>query len=39
VGRENGYSAIMRMDGPGLVYTREALDITDLVVKTFNRKG
>ena len=39
VGRDNGYSVIMRMDGPGLVYAREALDITDLVIKTFNRKG
>lgn len=39
VGRENGYSAIMRMDGPGLVYSKEALNITDLVIKSFNRKG
>ncbi len=39
VGRQNGFSAILRIDAPSLVYTREALDITDLVVKTFNRKG
>ena len=40
VGRENGFSALMRTDAPsGLVYWREALDITDLVVKTFNSKG
>jgi outer membrane protein len=39
VGRENGFSAIMRIDAPSLVYAREALDITDLVIKSFNGKG
>ncbi|MBW1882920.1 MAG: OmpH family outer membrane protein [Deltaproteobacteria bacterium] len=39
VGRENNFSAILRVDAPGLVYKREALDITDLVIKTFDRKG
>ncbi len=39
VGRENDFSAIIRADDPSFVYKREALDITDLVVKTFNRKG
>jgi outer membrane protein len=39
VGRENEFSAILRIDAPSLVYAREALDITDLVVKSFNRKG
>jgi outer membrane protein len=39
VGRDNQFSAIMRIDAPSLVYAREALDITDLVVKTFNGKG
>ena len=39
VGRENEFSAILRIDAPSLVYTREALDITDLVIKSFNRKG
>lgn len=39
VGRENKFSAIMRIDAPSLVYAREALDITDLIVKTFNGKG
>jgi len=39
VGRDNGYSLIMRLDAPSLVYTREALDVTDLVIKKFNGKS
>lgn len=39
VGRENNFSVILRVDAPSLVYKREALDITDLVVKSFNQKG
>ena len=39
VGRQNEFSVIMRLDAPSLVYTREALDITELVTKSFNRKG
>ncbi len=39
VGRDNGYSMILRLDAPSLVYTREALDVTDLVVKKFNGKN
>jgi outer membrane protein len=39
VGRDNQYSVILRIDAPSLVYAREALDLTDLVVKTFNGKG
>ena len=39
VGRENRFSVILRIDAPSLVYAREALDITDLIVKTFNGKG
>lgn len=39
VGRENGFSAILRTDTPGLEYRREALDVTDLVIKTYNGKG
>ena len=39
VGRENNFSVIMRADDPSFVYKREALDITDLVIKNFNRKG
>lgn len=39
VGRDHRYSVIMRIDAPSLVYAREALDLTDLVIKTFNGKG
>lgn len=39
VGRANKFSVILRIDAPSLVYAREALDITDLIVKTFNGKG
>ena len=39
VGRENNFSVILRVDAPSLVYVREALDITDLVTKSFNKKG
>ena len=39
VGRDNGFSVIMRINAPSLVYAREALDITDLVVKKFNGKS
>lgn len=39
VGRDNGFSVILRTDTPGLEYRREALDITELVIKNFNRKG
>ena len=39
VGQENDFSVIMMSDAPGLVYRREALDITDLIIKTFDSKG
>jgi outer membrane protein len=39
VGRDNGYSMILRNDAPSIIYAREALDITDLVVKKFNGKN
>jgi hypothetical protein len=29
----------MLSDAPGLVYRREALDLTELVIKTFDKKG
>jgi outer membrane protein len=37
VGREEGYSIIMMRNTPGIMYTREALDITDLIIKRFNK--
>jgi outer membrane protein len=39
VGRDNGFSVILRNNAPSIVYAREALDITDLVVKKFNGKN
>ena len=39
VGRENGFSAVMLSDSPGLVYSREALDLTELIIKTFDKKS
>ncbi len=39
VGRENGFSVVMLTDAPGLLYRRESLDLTELVIKTFNKKG
>lgn len=39
VGQEQGFTLILRRDAPGLMYRREALDITDTVVERFNKKG
>lgn len=36
LGRKEGYSLILARGTPGVMYTREALDITDQVVKAFN---
>ena len=38
-GKEAGFTMIMRRGAPGLLYTREALDITDLIIKKYNQKG
>jgi len=37
VGRDNDFSMIMLRTAPGIVYSREALDVTDLVVEKFNQ--
>jgi outer membrane protein len=39
LGRDEGFSFIMMRNTPGLMYTREALDITDRVIEKFNEKG
>ncbi len=36
VGKENGFTMILRRGAPGLLYSREALDVTDLVVEKYN---
>jgi len=38
IGREHGFSLIMMRNMPGIMYAREALDITDLVIKKFNEE-
>ena len=39
IGRRENFSLIMLRSAPGVIYTREALDITDLVIETFNKQG
>ena len=39
IGKSNGFTLILRRGAPGLLYTREALDITDLVIEKYNAKG
>jgi outer membrane protein len=38
-GKEQGYTLILERNTPGVIYTKEALDITDEVVQRFNKKG
>ena len=39
IGRSEGFSLILDRQDPGIMYSREALDITDLAVAEFNKKG
>lgn len=39
IGRKQGFSLILDRQDPGIMYSREALDITDLAVSEFNKKG
>lgn len=39
IGKSNGFTIIMRRGAPGVLYTREALDITDLVIEKYNAKS
>ena len=39
IGKEQGFAVILRRNNPYLIYSREALDITDMVVARFNKKG
>jgi outer membrane protein len=38
-GKEAGFAIILSRGSPGLLYAREALDITDLVIKKYNGKS
>jgi outer membrane protein len=39
IGKEKGFTLILQRNNPYLIYSREALDITDMVVARFNQKG
>jgi len=39
VGKTQGFTLIIRRGTPGVLYTREALDVTDLIIKRYNQKG
>ncbi len=39
LGKENGFTVILRRGAPGLLYAREALDVTDLVIEKYNQKS
>jgi outer membrane protein len=39
IGKSNGFTMIIRRGAPGVLYTREALDITDLVIEKYNAKS
>jgi len=39
VGKERGFTVILRRDAPGVLYAREALDITETVIEKYNQKG
>lgn len=38
IGRDQGFTLIVERAAPGLLYSREALDITDAVIEKFNQK-
>ena len=39
VGRDEGFSLILHRNAPGVMYSKEALDVTDLIIAKFNKKG
>ena len=39
IGKEQGFALILQRNNPYVMYSREALDITDQVVARFNQKG
>jgi outer membrane protein len=38
IGKSSGFTLIMSRGAPGVLYTREALDITDMVIEKYNKK-
>jgi outer membrane protein len=39
IGKTKGFTMILRRGTPGVLYTREALDITDMVIEKYNAKS
>ena len=39
LGKDNGFTMILRRGAPGLLFAREALDVTDLVIEKYNQKS
>jgi outer membrane protein len=39
LGKSQGFTLILRRGAQGVLYTREALDVTDLVIERYNKKG
>lgn len=39
VGKEGNFSLIFHRNAPGIMYSREALDVTDLIIDKLNKKG
>jgi outer membrane protein len=39
IGKEQGFTLILQRNNPYVMYSREALDITDMVVARFNQKS
>jgi len=39
LGKEKGFGLILARGAGGMLYNREALDITDMVIERFNKKG
>jgi outer membrane protein len=38
-GKDRGFTLILRRGTPGVLYSREALDITDVIVEKYNQKS
>ncbi|MEB2345582.1 MAG: OmpH family outer membrane protein [Deltaproteobacteria bacterium] len=39
IAKSEGFTVIMERNTPGLLYSKEALDVTDKVIARFNKKG
>ncbi len=39
IGKDQSFTMVIERNTPGLLYTRETLDITDVVIQRFNKQG